>query len=109
MIDIDKVKDALPMPELMARLGLGAHAKSKTLCPFHEDSSPSFGIKKGKGARWFFKCYAGCEPQPYGDEIDLIQKVLGIADKGEALRQYADLAGVAPNGVSIKSHVPRDA
>jgi len=32
---IDEAKRRLPLPALMARLGLGEHAKKSALCPLH--------------------------------------------------------------------------
>jgi DNA primase len=90
MIDLDKVRAALPMPELIVKLGVGDKAHAKAICPWHDDKNPSFGIFEKEG-RWWFKCHAGCGQ---GDEVDLLQKVLAIGTKGEAIRQSANLAGI---------------
>jgi hypothetical protein len=97
MIDLAQVRNALPMPELMDKLGLAEHAKPNARCPWHDDKNPSFGIFQKEG-RWWFKCHSKCGS---GDEVDLIQKVLAISDKGAAIRQYASLAGVS-NGSNEK-------
>lgn len=90
MIDLDKVRSTLPMPELMVKLGMGDQAKPRAICSWHDDKNPFFGIFEKEGL-WFFKCHAGCGQS---DEVDLLQKVLAIGTKGEAIRQYANLAGI---------------
>lgn len=81
------------MPLLMEQLGLGDRAKKKALCPWHDDKNPSFGIYQNGNGKWKFACHAGCGQ---GDEVDLIKKTLAIQDDGEAIRQYANMAGIEP-------------
>jgi hypothetical protein len=46
---IDEAKRRLPLPQLLARLGLGECAKKSAHCPFdgHEDKHKSFSVFKG--------------------------------------------------------------
>jgi hypothetical protein len=94
--DINELKRALPLPELLAKLGLVEHAKPKAKCPWpqnhkHGDRNPSFSLTKtGKG--WHWKCHAGCG---HGDEIDFLAKWFAVS-KGEAIRRYAEMAGITP-------------
>ena len=74
----------------MPRLGYSLRkTRGKPHCPFHEDKTPSFSVRQDKG-RWYWKCWAGCGA---GDEVAFIERALGV-DNGEAIKQYAKLAGV---------------
>jgi len=86
---IAHAKRRLPMPALMAREGLSAHAKKTAHCPFHDDQHKSFSIFQGKGGFWHWKCFAGCGD---GDEIMLIRKLRGVS-LSEAMSLYLDMAG----------------
>lgn len=105
MIDLEATRRALPMPDLLRKVGLGENAKTngKTCCPWHPDKTPSFTVSEHNG-RWSYKCWAGCcEP---GDEVDLVQKTFALATKGEAIKRYAELAGTdSANGASKPSIV----
>ena len=92
--DINRAKQQLPLPELMATLGDQAHARRSSRCPFHEDHSPSFSIFRGRGGVWLWKCHAGCG---HGDGVDYLKLKLGLST-GEAIRKYLDLAGIAQGG-----------
>lgn len=94
MIDLDKVRAALPMPDLLGRMGYAEHTKKLCKCPFHDDKTPSFGIFQGEDSRWRFKCHAGCG---HGDEIDFIVKARSC-DKAAAIKLYAEMAGISSNG-----------
>jgi AAA domain/CHC2 zinc finger len=90
-IDVAKVK--LPLPMLLARLGLGKHAKRSARCPFHDDHRNSFSIWQRDGA-WFWKCHAHCGS---GDEITLLEKHKGISNK-QAVKLFLEFAnGSAPS------------
>jgi len=39
---IDEAKRRLPLPQLLAELGLAEHAKKEALCLWHDDQHPSF-------------------------------------------------------------------
>ena len=67
---IDEAKRRLPLPDLMARLGLGEHAKKSAKCPFHYDRHNSFSMWQADDGHYYFKCHAGCGQ---GDEINFLQ------------------------------------
>ena len=97
---IDEAKHRLPLPDLMARLGLREHATKEALCMWHDDQRPSFSVflsKNGKGWQW--KCFAGCG---HGDEIAFLVKHFGIPRR-EAIKRYLDMAGFPPS-CPPKSH-----
>jgi CHC2 zinc finger len=96
---IDQAKQRLPLPELMARLGLGDHAKKSARCPFHDDEHKSFSVFQGKGGFWFWKCHAGCGE---GDEILFLRKLKGFS-MTDAMSLYLDMAGFPARSRS-KSH-----
>jgi hypothetical protein len=45
---IADAKLALPLPALMHREGLAAHAKKSARCPLHDDKRALFGISRSK-------------------------------------------------------------
>jgi hypothetical protein len=96
---IDEAKRRLPMPALMARLGLGEHAKKEAHCPWHSDEHPSFSAFQKADGTWWQKCFVGCSQ---GDEIALLVKHLNISRR-EAIRRYLDMADF-PALVGPKSH-----
>ena len=57
---IDEAKRRLPLPELLEKLGLGAHGKKSGRCPFpgHKDEHPSFSVFQGTSAFWFWKVWS---------------------------------------------------
>jgi len=97
---IDEAKRLLPMPKVLEKLGLGAHAKKEARCPFpdHADKHPSFSIWQVGGA-WFWKCHSKCGS---GDEISFIQKYKGLP-RSAAMTLYLEMAGFPPSPPS-KSH-----
>ena len=90
---IDEAKRRLPMPELMAKLGLGEHARKEAHCPFHHpDAHPSFSVFQKTDGAWWHKCFVGCSE---GDEIMFLKKLKGLpATKAMAL--YLEMAGFPP-------------
>jgi DNA primase len=97
--EICEAKQKLPLPALMHRLGLGAHAKKSAHCPFHDDGRKSFSIYKNRKDEWRFKCFAGCSE---GDEITLLEVHKRISDK-EATKLFLEMAGV--NGSALPTSV----
>jgi hypothetical protein len=97
---IDEAKRRLPLPELMAKEGLGEHAKTSAHCPFpgHEDKHKSFSVFEGDDGFWHWKCFAGCGD---GDEIMFLRKLKGLS-MTEAMNCYLSMAGF-PTGVPSKS------
>ena len=67
-MQIDELKQKLPLPQLMEQLGYGEFAKRSVCSPFREDKNPSWGIyEDAKG--WHFKDFATGEG---GDELDFL-------------------------------------
>jgi hypothetical protein len=85
---IDAAKARLPLPMLLAQLGLEPHAKRSARCPLHEDRNPSFSVFLGeRGWRW--KCHAGCGE---GDEIGFLEAHLHTT-RAEAVRRFCEMGG----------------
>ncbi len=87
-------RDRLPDPaayyaQHVARLSApNAHGYATGCCPFHDDHTPSLGVKL-QGARGAWRCYAGCGQ---GDLVTFHQQLTGLDFKA-AVR---DLLGLAP-------------
>ena len=81
--DIEKLR-SLPCEGVAQRLGFTIK-RHKTLCPFHNDHTPSLTFKKNK-----FKCWSCGE---CGDSISLVEKVLG-KDFLDACRWLADESNI---------------
>jgi CHC2 zinc finger len=96
---IDQAKRRLPLPELMAQVGLGDRAKKTAHCPFHDDEHKSFSVFQGKDGWWHYKCFARCGD---GDEIMFLRKLKGLP-LTEAMSLYLEMAGFPP-GHPPKSH-----
>lgn len=89
MTPLEIAKQALPLPDLMARLGLREHAKKSARCPFHEDRSNSFSVFQSESGEWAWNCFAGCGG---GDVAAFIARVEGISN-GEACRRLIQISG----------------
>jgi hypothetical protein len=88
---IDEAKRRrLPLPELLAKLGLGQHAKKTARCIWHDDQHPSFSVFQGKDGFWHYKCFV--RDTQCGDEIAFLVKHFGISRR-EAIKRYLELAG----------------
>jgi hypothetical protein len=88
-MEIEEMKDRLPMPALMDRLGYGVEYQRRSCCsPFREEKRPSFGIFMHEG-RWFWKDHGVGES---GDEVTMIMKSRGF-DKRQAIEFYGNLVG----------------
>jgi hypothetical protein len=96
---IDDAKRLLPMPQLLEKLELGAHAKKSARCLWHKDEHPSFSVFQKSDGTWWHRCFAGCSQ---GDEIAFLVKHFNISRR-EAIRCYLDKAGF-PARVPRKSH-----
>ena len=88
--DIAEAKKRLPLPALMHRLGLGAHAKKSAKCPFHDDQHNSFSVWQRQDGLHYFKCHAGCGE---GDEITFLEFYHRISN-AEAIKLFLEMAGV---------------
>jgi len=102
---IDAAKARLPLPALLARLGLEEHAKKSARCPLHEDASPSFSVWQGAHG-WQWKCQAGCGN---GDEIGFLEVHLRLT-RADAIARYIEMAGAslapAPPAIPPKPEMP---
>jgi hypothetical protein len=90
---IDQAKRRLPLPKLMAQVGLGDRAKKTAHCPFHEDQHKSFSVFQGKDGWWHYKCFAGCGE---GDEIMFLSKRKGLS-LTKAMNLFLEMAGFPPS------------
>jgi P4 family phage/plasmid primase-like protien len=94
-IDLEKLKQTLPLPQLLKALGYGDGNLKKLCCPLHDDHSPSLSIFRKKNGGWGWKCHAGCGS---GDEIDFLAKLRGLDPKKDFRKiadEYAQLATAA--------------
>src|SRR4029453_2424938 len=88
---IDQAKRRLPLPELMAHVGLGDRAKKTAHCPFHDDEHKLFSVWQKDGS-WFWKCHAGCGE---GNEIMFLREQKGLSST-KAMSLYLEMAGFPP-------------
>ena len=93
--DIEKLR-SLPSEGVAQRLGFTVK-RHKTLCPFHNDHTPSLTFKKNK-----FRCWSCGES---GDTISLVMKVLN-KDFLEACRWLADEHNVILTDYQPKTEKP---
>ena len=106
---IAKARERLPLPELLARFGLGDRAKKSAHCPFHEDGHKSFSVWKDGSGRWGWKCHAGCGK---GDEITFVERQEKLS-RHDAVQRFLDLAGLnsatppQPEKATPKSEQPK--
>lgn len=96
MIDVACCKQLLPMPLLLEKLGYADRATKTSKCIFHEEKNPSAGIFQKDGL-WYYKCHA-CGAS--GDEVDVLAMLRG-GDKGKAIREYGELAGVQNGSIPL--------
>lgn len=69
----EALKIKCPMPVLLRKLGLGAHAKRSCPSPLRPDHNPSWGIFQREGG-WHFKDHGNDDS---GDEVTLIARLKG--------------------------------
>lgn len=79
-IDYDRLLASVPIDEVAKRLGMELRVetstKSKALCPFHDDKTPSLLIDSSRDrGRQHFHCFA-CGA--HGDAIDLVKERLNV-------------------------------
>ena len=83
----EKVKEAARIEEVVEHFGVHLDRRGKALCPFHQEKTPSFSIKREDN---IFKCF-GCGEG--GDAIDFVAKIKGI-EALEAARLIAEMYGI---------------
>lgn len=93
-VDLDAARSALPLPELVQRLGYGDRSQGKTPCPFHADKTPSFHLTRNGDRRWRFKCF-GCGEG--GDEVRFLELARGMST-ADAIRDYGAMSGQISSG-----------
>ncbi len=93
----EKVKEVACIEEVVEHFGVRLDSHWKALCPFHQEKTPSFSVKREDN---IFKCF-GCGES--GDAIDFVAKVKGV-EGVEAARLIAEMYGIgdSPNGVKQK-------
>lgn len=86
---VEEAKVVLPLPALLHREGLGDHAKTKALCPFHDDHRNSFSVYKNEAGAFRWKCFAGCGR---GDEVAFLEMRKDIS-RSDAAKLFIEMAG----------------
>ena len=81
----ETLKDNCPMPMLLRKLGLGAHAKRSCPSPLRPDHNPSWGIFQRDGG-WHFKDHGNDDS---GDEVTLIARLKGWDEQRDFKRIVA--------------------
>lgn len=94
---LERCRASLPMPDLMAKMGMPELAKKKTHSPFHDDKNPSFGIFPTDDGKWKWKDFSTGES---GDELDFLKKIGNHNNTATALNFYMELANVQEEGSS---------
>ncbi len=86
---VERVKEAADIAEVISAYTdlRRAGAQMMGLCPFHEESSPSFSVDPVRKLYHCFGCQAG------GDVFRFVQEQEGL-DFGEAVEMLADRYGV---------------
>ena len=88
-MEIDQLKQKLPLPDLMSRMGFQDFAVASCCSPFREDKNPSWGIFQRDGI-WLWKDHGTDQA---GDEITFIQEALNLS-KGAAIKHYRRMCGI---------------
>jgi hypothetical protein len=91
----EKVKEVACIEEVVEHFGVRLDKHGKALCPFHQEKTPSFSIKKDEN---IFKCF-GCGES--GDVIDFVEKFKGV-ECIEAARLIAEMYGIEDSQKSLK-------
>lgn len=93
----DRVKATVDIVELFASFGVSLKARGSGFvgsCPWHEDSTPSLSVDRGKG---LYNCF-GCGES--GDAFTLVQKMKGL-DFKEALSYLKSQSGAIQQLASL--------
>jgi hypothetical protein len=96
--DIQRAKQALPLPDLLRHYNLGDRAKKSARSPFRDGDNPSaFGIFQKDNGDWNWKDFVTGD---FGDEIDFIAKYENRSNE-DAIIKFLDLAGVKREATPI--------
>lgn len=96
MDSVLEIKSRLSIDQLVGRY-IQLQKKGRNfvgLCPFHQDSHPSFLVSPDKGICYCFPCQKG------GDIFSFYQQIEGV-DFKQALKDLADMAGVTLPDVPV--------
>lgn len=100
--DVEAIKAAHPLGDLATRYGLQltrSGPRFVALCPFHEETRPSFTIFPASNRWWCFGCRRG------GDVIDLVRLLEGATFR-EAVVLLGGSASLGSTMHSGRSHSP---
>lgn len=108
MTDIfEKVKDRVNIADVVERFGVELNSRDKGLCPFHNEKTPSFSVKKRDNTWKCFGCGEG------GDAIDFVAKLKGI-EPLEAVKTLAEMYGIdiasdkpIPKKFDVKAYIQK--
>jgi DNA primase len=91
--DVERVREAIDIVSVISRYVALREAGGQMvgLCPFHEDTKPSFSVSPAKQLYYCFGCGAG------GNVFSFLMQAEGLTF-GEALRKLAAEAGVELRG-----------
>ena len=90
MTTAERIKRAVQLDELVARLDFSPNRAGYISCPAHSDSTPSLKIYGGDRGWFCFSCQTG------GTVIDFYMHTLGV-DLSTALKELSDLYGIDTN------------
>jgi hypothetical protein len=93
------LKQVCPMPVLLKKLGLGAHAKSSCKSPLRSDDNASWGIFQRNGS-WFYKDHGTGDS---GDEIPFLARYLKL----DALTAFAQIVEEYERLAFASNHLPQ--
>lgn len=72
--NVERTKDMSPVEQLLSKLSKvrkTGHGKYTSLCPAHEDSSPSLSISEESDGRLLIHCFAACDPSSIMESLGL--------------------------------------
>ena len=82
----DTIKEVLPITNILRFYGVEVKQKNKTLCPLHNEKSPSFTIYPSTNTWHCFGCGAG------GSAIDFVMLYFGLAPLDAAKKLDIDFS-----------------
>ena len=98
MTTAERIKRAVQLDELVARLDFAPNRAGYISCPAHKDSTPSLKIYGGDRGWFCFGCQQG------GTVIDFYMHTLGV-DLSIALKELGDLYGIDTDSEPSRSEV----
>jgi len=110
----DQIRQAITVEDVLAQMGAKRKGQDTYLCPFHDESNPSFAVwDSGKGYDLWVD-FHGSAPvgrptssgYTFGDVIDLYQHLHNLPGPGAATTAMAKQLGIALPDVEYE-HTPR--